>query len=224
MCALAPGSGAGTIQPICDRSYRCVRVTSPVGEDEPALDVRFRPVESAQYTSAAFAAARTSAGVRQSMGAAGSSADNALAEAFFATLKREMLPARAWPTTHHARLAVFAWLSFYNTRRRHSALDHLSPTDYETRPTNKLGTGRKGRSGLAPRRRAAQQRAPATEINNLDRSLYGSRGPSGLVEPLGTPARQPGHRATPAPGTNHQTRASALTALLANLGLTTQNK
>ena len=97
-------------------------------------------VELAQYTSAAFAAACASAGVRQSMGAVGSSADNALAEAFFATLKRELLPARGWPTTRHARLAVFTWLNFYNTRRRHSALGHLRPIEYETRPANRLAS------------------------------------------------------------------------------------
>jgi integrase-like protein len=70
------------------------------------------------------------------MGAIGSSADNSLAEAFFASLKREILPAHGWPNTHQARLEVFRWLTFYNTRRRHSALGHLSPAEYEqSRPT-----------------------------------------------------------------------------------------
>lgn len=103
-------------------------------------NVVFHSDHGAQYTSAAFATACAAAKIRQSMGAIGSSADNALSEAFFATLKREILPARGWPTTRHARLAVFTWLSFYNTRRRHSALGHLSPTEYETRPTNKLAS------------------------------------------------------------------------------------
>lgn len=69
------------------------------------------------------------------MGAVGSSADNALAEAFFASLKREILPADGWSTIAQARLAVFGRLAFYNTHRRHSALGYLSPTEYEKRST-----------------------------------------------------------------------------------------
>jgi transposase InsO family protein len=46
----------------------------------------------AQYTSRAFAAACHTAGVRQSMSAVGSSADNAVAESFNATFKRETSP------------------------------------------------------------------------------------------------------------------------------------
>jgi transposase InsO family protein len=72
------------------------------------------------------------------MGTVGSSTDNALAESFFASLKREIIPVRGRPTTRQARLAVFNWLTFYNTRRRHSALSHLSPTDYETRSITTL--------------------------------------------------------------------------------------
>jgi transposase InsO family protein len=53
-----------------------------------------RLVEPGQYTSRAFADACRRAGVRQSMSAIGSSADNALAESFNATFKRETLQDR----------------------------------------------------------------------------------------------------------------------------------
>ena len=95
--------------------------------------VIFNSDHGAQYTSKAFADACAAAGVRQSMGAVGSSADNSLAEAFFASLKREILPTHGWPDMHQARLEVFRWLTFYNTRRRHSALGRLSPAEYEQR-------------------------------------------------------------------------------------------
>ena len=94
----------------------------------------------AQYTSRTFAAACAAAGVVQSMSAIGSSADNAAAESFNASLKRETLQGRrAFIDEHHARLTVFRWLHRYNTVRRHSRLGHHSPIAYEivhtTRPT-----------------------------------------------------------------------------------------
>jgi transposase InsO family protein len=85
-----------------------------------------------QYTSKAFAAACAAAGVRQSMSAVGSSADNALAESFNATLKRETLQGRrAFTDERDARLTTFRWLNRYNTVRRHSRLGHQSPITYE---------------------------------------------------------------------------------------------
>jgi transposase InsO family protein len=90
----------------------------------------------AQYTSRAFADACRQAGVRQSMSAIGSSADNALAESFNATFKRETLQGRkTWSSECEARLDTFRWLNRYNTRRRHSRLGQRSPIAYETTST-----------------------------------------------------------------------------------------
>ncbi|MEU9858917.1 IS3 family transposase [Streptomyces sp. NPDC047974] len=87
----------------------------------------------AQYTSRAFAEACRRADGRQSMSAIGSSADNALAESFNATFKRETLQGRkGWSSEREARLDAFRWLHRYNTRRRHSRLRHRSPIAYET--------------------------------------------------------------------------------------------
>ncbi|WP_396989404.1 IS3 family transposase [Nonomuraea sp. C10] len=92
----------------------------------------FHADHGAQYTSAEFAKVCAELGVRQSMGAVGSSADNAAAEAFNATLKRETLQgATRWSSAREARLAVFKWITRYNTRRRHSTIGYLSPIDYE---------------------------------------------------------------------------------------------
>jgi transposase InsO family protein len=86
----------------------------------------------AQYTSKAFAKACKKAGVRQSMSNVGSSADNALAESFNASFKRETLQGRrAFTDEREARLASFRWLHRYNTVRRHSRLGHQSPIIYE---------------------------------------------------------------------------------------------
>jgi len=66
------------------------------------------------------------------MSAVGSSADNALAESFDATFKRETLQGRkSRPDERQARLDAFRWLHRYNTRRRHSCLGQRSPITYE---------------------------------------------------------------------------------------------
>ncbi len=67
------------------------------------------------------------------MGAVGSSADNALAESFNATLKREVLQdAHTWPDDAACRREVFRWIVRYNTRRRHSWCRYHSPSTYES--------------------------------------------------------------------------------------------
>jgi transposase InsO family protein len=92
----------------------------------------FHSDHGAQYTSAEFAAVCKEFGVVQSMGAVGTSADNAAAEALNATLKRETLQgAKGWSSAGQARLEVFKWITRYNTRRRHSRLNYLSPITYE---------------------------------------------------------------------------------------------
>ena len=66
------------------------------------------------------------------MGRPGSALDNAAAEAFFATLQKELLCRRHYQTRAEARRDVAAWIDgWYNPRRRHSTLDMMSPIDYE---------------------------------------------------------------------------------------------
>lgn len=98
--------------------------------------VIFHSDHGAQYTSEAFAKACAAQGIRPSMGAVGSSTDNAVAEAWFASLKRELPYGCHWATSQRARLDVFGWISFYNNTRRHSTLGYLSPAAYEQRTTS----------------------------------------------------------------------------------------
>lgn len=94
----------------------------------------FHTDNGAQYCSKDFAKVCRELGVTRSRGAVGTSADNAAAEAFNASLKRETLQgAKRWPGARAARLAVFRWINRYNTWRRHSALDHMTPIAYEQR-------------------------------------------------------------------------------------------
>lgn len=85
------------------------------------------------YTSKDYAKLCADLGVTQSMGAVGTSADNALAESFNATLKREVLQdANLWADETTCRRQVFRWLTRYNTRRRHSYCGYRSPSTYES--------------------------------------------------------------------------------------------
>jgi putative transposase len=81
-----------------------------------------------QYTSFAFGKRCDQAGVRPSMGSVGDCFDNAMCESFFATLERELLDRRSFKTQVEARMAIFEFIEgWYNSNRRHSALDYRSP-------------------------------------------------------------------------------------------------
>jgi transposase InsO family protein len=93
------------------------------------------------YTSTDYAQLCANLGVTQSMGAVGSSADNALAESFNAALKREVLQdAASWADELTCRRHVFRWLTRYNTKRRHTWCGYQTPIAYETSTTATLPT------------------------------------------------------------------------------------
>lgn len=72
------------------------------------------------------------------MGSVGDSYDNAMAEAFFSSLKRELVDDERFVTKAAARAAVFRWLVWYNESRLHSALSYLPPVEYEKTLTTPL--------------------------------------------------------------------------------------
>jgi putative transposase len=93
-----------------------------------------RPLEPGQYTAGVYTKALERAGARQSMGPGGLVFRQRRLRSFLATLKTELVHTRTWPTRQAARTAIDEYLEvFYNRRRRHSALDYLSPTEYERR-------------------------------------------------------------------------------------------
>jgi len=66
------------------------------------------------------------------MGSKGDCYDNSVAESFFATLKKELVHRRSWPTRRELASEVFDYIeAFYNRRRRHSTLGMLSPAEFE---------------------------------------------------------------------------------------------
>ena len=85
-----------------------------------------------QYVSLAFGKAARRAGISVSMGSRGDAYDNAVAETFFATLKKELVHRRTSPSRLELQSAVFEYIeAFYNRQRRHSTLNMHSPIQYE---------------------------------------------------------------------------------------------
>jgi transposase InsO family protein len=82
------------------------------------------------YTSADFRALVTGLGMRSSMGRTGVCWDNAMAESFFSALKNERVYRTVYATKPQARRDVIVYIEgFYNSRRRHSALDYRRPNE-----------------------------------------------------------------------------------------------
>jgi putative transposase len=90
--------------------------------------------QGSQYVSLAFGQAARAAGIARSMGSKGDAYDNAVAESFFATLKKELVHRRSWPTRRELTGEVFEYIEgFYNRVRRHSTLGMLAPLEFENR-------------------------------------------------------------------------------------------
>jgi len=92
--------------------------------------------QGSQYVSLGFGQKARDAGIAVSMGSKGDAYDNAVAESFFATLKKELVHRRSWPTRRELISEVFEYIeAFYNPTRRHSTLGFLSPAQFEALTT-----------------------------------------------------------------------------------------
>jgi putative transposase len=65
------------------------------------------------------------------MSAKGDCYDNACAESFFATIKKECIRLERFRTRSKARLVVVDYIIWYNAKRRHSYLGDISPLNFE---------------------------------------------------------------------------------------------
>jgi len=98
----------------------------------PGRGVIHHSDHGSQYTALAFTERLKQAGLVGSMGSVGDALDNAPAESFFATLQNELLDRSHWATRQSLATAIFSYIEgFYNRKRRHSALGHLSPEQFE---------------------------------------------------------------------------------------------
>ena len=101
----------------------------PAGVDE----VIFHSDRGSQYLSGAYLQQLARLGMRASVGRTGVCWDNSVAEAFWSSLKRELIHRRPFATRADARRVVFAWINWYNRTRLHSTLNYRSPLQWEQR-------------------------------------------------------------------------------------------
>jgi putative transposase len=118
-----------------DKHYRTSLVTRAL---DAALKNRGHPEgvvfhsdNGSQYTSKEFAEYCEKNTIVRPRGKVACCWDNAVAESLFATLKKELIHARPWSTRQEVTDAVTDWIeNYYNTQRRHSTLNYLTPREY----------------------------------------------------------------------------------------------
>jgi putative transposase len=84
-----------------------------------------------QYTSNDYLDFCQAHQLRPSVGRTGVCWDNAVAESFWESLKRECVQGRVFDTRAEARRAIFRWINWYNTSRLHTSLDSVPPIEWE---------------------------------------------------------------------------------------------
>ena len=97
-----------------------------------SIEVLRRPVESAQYTSMRYTQRLEDLGIAPSVGSVGDAYDNAMAESFVATLKRELVKGRVFASRFEAEIAVVEYLGWFNHTRLHGELGDIPLAEFET--------------------------------------------------------------------------------------------
>jgi transposase InsO family protein len=117
-----------------DAELAIAALLSAVRDRRPPIGLVFHSDQGKQYASVEFQKALSRFGMTSSMSRKGDCWDNAVAESFFGSLKRELLERVHWKTREAARGAIFSYIEgWYNRQRRHSTLGYHSPASFEAR-------------------------------------------------------------------------------------------
>ena len=85
-----------------------------------------------QYASEIYRTKLASLGIQASMSRKGNCYDNAFAESFFATLKKELVYRTDFKTKAEAKKAIFEFIEvWYNRKRIHSSIGFMTPIQFE---------------------------------------------------------------------------------------------
>lgn len=121
-------SGRMTEKPVADALEQAVGRESPPDD----FSLVFHDGQGSPYASRAFQRCLESHGIAQSMSRQGNPWDNALAESFFKTLKREPVNDKGYKTREETKQDVFKYTELYcNRQRMHSSIGYNAPCDLE---------------------------------------------------------------------------------------------
>jgi transposase InsO family protein len=103
---------------------------SAIGGRRPGVELIHHTDRGGQYAGNQYRRVLERARMLQSMSRAGNCYNNALMESCFGTIKRE-LEMECYENEALARKEISEYIRYYNTRRRHSSLDYLTPEEFE---------------------------------------------------------------------------------------------
>jgi putative transposase len=102
-----------------------------IGRRAPEEGLIFHSDRGSQYAANAYKELLKKYGIRQSMSRKGNCYDNACAESFFSSLKKDAIYGTRFRTREEAKKAIIDYIEgFYNSRRLHSSLGYKSPREY----------------------------------------------------------------------------------------------
>lgn len=97
----------------------------------PEKGLVFHSDRGGQYVAKSFVCLLKRNGMQQSLSAKGRPCDNAVAESFFSTIKKEELYRHQCRSAHDFMESVDSYIYYYNNKRVHSSLKYQSPVQFE---------------------------------------------------------------------------------------------
>jgi transposase InsO family protein len=122
------------VSAVIDTALALNALRSAVVSRCPARGLIHHTDRGAQYTAAEYQAALAVYGMRVSMSGRGKCLDNAKAESFFSSLKRELGKSRALESRDRVSAKIAGYIVRYNRERRHSGLGRMAPAAFERLP------------------------------------------------------------------------------------------
>lgn len=120
------------MEPSIDTALVLSALTMALHHRQPSGHLLFHSDQGVQYSAGLFRQALDKANLTPSMSRRGNCYDNATMESFWSTLKLELVYRQNFSSHSHAQTEIFNYIeTFYNPKRIHSALNHLSPADFE---------------------------------------------------------------------------------------------
>jgi transposase InsO family protein len=115
-----------------DRHLALAALDTALARRRPAAGLVHHSDRGSTYASSDYRKALEARGLECSMSRKGDCWDNAVAESFFSTLKRELEGIDDFESRAGATLSIGDYIDgFYNIQRRHSAINYTSPVEFE---------------------------------------------------------------------------------------------